>query len=191
MSMTDKKGASFVKWFDHAIDKGLLKRNTAIGYRTACQKVLEIKDDWESLDVSKLDVDELLKRFENLRASEYTPKTLDTYNSRFRKGVEMYLRWAEAPSSWRPPVTKRSKELPQNGRSDLRVGTATAAGEQAAREESPVAREVQMLTYPFPLGSNRLAQLELPSDLRSEEARRLAAFVQTLALDSDTGTDEG
>jgi hypothetical protein len=39
------------------------------------------------------------------------------------------------------------------------------------------------VSYPFPLRPGMLAQISLPADLTKAEAKRLAAFVESLAMD--------
>lgn len=38
------------------------------------------------------------------------------------------------------------------------------------------------ITYPFPLRPDLVVELRVPEDLKQSEARRLAAFIETLAL---------
>jgi hypothetical protein len=181
MSLTDKTGASFVRFWDWAAKKGRLKKATAQSLRVAAQKILEVEENWEQVDVSGLDADELFSRFETVRASQYSPASLSTYRSRFQRALEMYLEYVRSPSSWKPGIQQRSR---------LRKSGATSATDQrrevAGRSKESAGQSrgaAELIEYPFPLRSDCLVSLSLPPDLRAEEARRLAAFVTALAVD--------
>ena len=88
----EKSAKSLVDHWAWAGSKGLMNRNTAAGLRSACARVLEVLgDDWEQTDISKLDVEDLLLRFQNLRKKEFVPQVLGTYKQRFRKGHSLLL----------------------------------------------------------------------------------------------------
>lgn len=47
-----------------------------------------------------------------------------------------------------------------------------------------------MIEYPFPLRDDLLARLLLPRDLTTDEAKRLVAFVNALAIDEPKSEGE-
>jgi len=183
--MTDKTGKSFLEFLDRAAEKGWLNKNTAAGYRAACQRVLEVEKDWEGVDVSSLDVDSIIRRFVNLRGGDYSPGSLETYKSRFRTALETYLEWAEDPSAWKPPTTSRRKRgerptMPAQG------GESADLKPPKHQLSAPTPRD-GMITYPFPLRGDTDVQLVLPRDLKPDEAKRLVAFVNALAIEEPKG----
>src|SRR5947207_1883583 len=56
-----------------AAEKGLMNTNTAGGIRAACAQVIGVLDEQEQADVTQLDVEAVLKRFENLKAKDFKP----------------------------------------------------------------------------------------------------------------------
>ena len=42
-------------------------------------------DDWEKLDVSALNVDDVFRRFTNKRSKDFTPQSLGTYRVVFSR----------------------------------------------------------------------------------------------------------
>ncbi|MGC8541994.1 MAG: hypothetical protein ACP5QA_15395 [Phycisphaerae bacterium] len=58
-----------------------------------------------------------------------------------------------------------------------------SAAEPAAAPNWPTPPPRKALAHTFPLAADRMALLELPVDLTAAEARRLAAFVQALAVE--------
>lgn len=174
----DATGAGLVEHWSWAAKKGLMNSNTAGALRAACSQVLAVEDDWESLDVRAMDVDLMLQRFENLRMKDFTPKSLAQYGSRFRRAVKSYLEYLEHPQGWRFD----NRET----RGGVREEGATKPRRRTASKEEPVTSTEalgDMITYPFPVRGGVVARLVLPRDLRATEARRLGAFLQSLAID--------
>src|SRR5437867_1085104 len=97
----DTSARAFVDHWKWAADKGLMNPNTANALRAASTQVLSVLDNWEDLDISKIDVDETFRRFENKRSKDFTPNSLQTYRSRFGKAVESFLAYINNPTAWR------------------------------------------------------------------------------------------
>ena len=181
MDTTGKACVEFWKW---APQKGLINSNTAQAIRVACAKVLGVLDNWETLDVAALDTEDVFSRFVKLNRNDFTPDSLQTYKSRFQRGLEMFLEYSKNPAGWRPkiqPQAKREKAA-SNG------GTATAATTPAAPvTETPAAppttSRTGLVEYPFPLRDGRFAYLRLPTDLTAADVKRLTGFLNTLALE--------
>src|SRR4051812_16808613 len=79
----DTSGKAFVEFWKWVGDKGLMKHNSARNLRTASIQVLGVLDDWETLDVTALNADDLHRRFVNKRHTEFTPASLAAYKRRF------------------------------------------------------------------------------------------------------------
>jgi hypothetical protein len=186
--MTDKTGRALVDFLDRAAEKGWLNKNTAAGYRVACQRILEIEPDWERLDLSTLEVEDFIQRFVTLKGGDYTPRSLETYKSRFGKAIQTYLDWAQDPSSWRRPTPAQRKRASRTSSSH-----SAEEGRVDGQKRRPPARPVPsdgMITYPFPVREDVDAQLVLPRDLRPEEVRRLVAFINALAIEGPVDPGE-
>lgn len=183
-------GQGLVDFLRYVTEKGLLNKNTAGALRAAARELLSVEDDdLTSIDVRQLDVDQLAQRFANLRAQKFTPQSLETYQSRFRKAVEMYLRFLDNPAGWRPDL--RTRATPSGDRSNR--GRSTTGAAPAATLPPPASSG--MIQYPFPIREGVLASLTLPTNLRKAEAKRLASFLESIAVDEPralpAGTPEG
>lgn len=167
----DGSGKSLVEHWNWASSKGLMNRNTAGALRAACAQVLSVEESWESLDVRTIDAEDLFSRFANLRKQDFTPTSLQTYRSRFKKALNMYLAYLDDPANWRPEARRPQQRTTKRGESS------------GSREKSQQAAEADsgLVTYPFPVRQGVMGELRLPADLRRTEARRIAAFVETLA----------
>ncbi|MGQ0613950.1 MAG: hypothetical protein ACT4PV_09465 [Planctomycetaceae bacterium] len=169
-------GKAFLGHWEWAAEKGVMNKNTASGLKAACTQVLGVLDDWENVDVKRLDVEETLTRFQNLRKKQFKPQVLETYKRRFRQAVSSYLAYLEDPGSWKPTTRKPRTQASENGRD----ASATEEMVHASGRELPSAGLVE---YPFPLREGQNARLVLPRDLKRSEVKRLAAFMTTLAVD--------
>lgn len=175
-------GKDLVEHWGIAAKKGLLKVTTASSFSVACQRILEVLPDWESLDVRTLDAEDAITKFQNLRHTKYTPKTLAVYAQRFRQAVKSYTEYLADPSKWKPGArqtgAKRQTESRdrQMGELDRGKSVPNALQETAA-----------LVEYPYPLRADVNARLLLPRDITCREAKRLCRFLESLAVDMDSG----
>jgi hypothetical protein len=181
MESIDTSGKALVAHWKWAADKGLMNSNTASAFRAACAQVLAVSDNWETLDVRTIDVDDTCRRFQNKRSKDFKPDSLDAYKRRFGQAVKLFLDYANDPSSWRVPAQERSarKEKKSSG---------TASGEALiSTPQRPTGGSLAsgLIEYPFPLREGRLAYLKLPADLKLVEVKRLTAYLNTLAVDAE------
>ena len=184
-TITTGTGQGLVEFLTYVTDKGLLNKNTAGALRAAARELLSVENkDLASIDVRKLDVDQLAHRFANLRAQKFAPQSLETYQSRFRKAVDMYLRYLDNPAGWRPEIRTRAAPSPERtgGRSNGGVPTAATL---------PPPASSGMIQYPFPIREGVVASLTLPTNLRKTEAKRLAAFLESLAVEEPPAPPAG
>jgi hypothetical protein len=173
----ETSGKGLVDHWLWAVRKGLMNQNTANALRAACSQVLAVVDDWETEDLSGLDVEGTLKRFENLRKKDFKPQTLETYKRRFRQALQSFLSYHDDPGNWKPPSQERRSEWP------LRNGAGRQSPDE--REKASVrGREVSgLVEYPYPLRAGVIARLTLPPDLNTREVRRLTKFMESLVID--------
>ncbi|HYS53769.1 MAG TPA: hypothetical protein VER58_08435 [Thermoanaerobaculia bacterium] len=159
--------------------------NTAKALRATCSQVLGVLDDWESVDVSKLDVDDIFRRFQNKKGKQFTPKSLETYKSRFGKAVESFLRYVESPTTWRASSTNVRTKRKEEAAGTRKKSTAGGDALSSTSASVPTIERQRTIEYPLPLRDGRLALLRLPPDLSLAEVRRINAFLTTVAVDFD------
>jgi hypothetical protein len=180
----DTTGKSLVAHWGWAAGKGLMKANTAAALRAACSQVMSARDDWQTVDVRTLDVDDTFQRFQNKRAKDFTPESLEAYKRRFAQAVRRFLEYADNPSGWkfesREPAKREKK--PNGDHQDAAVNGAEVAAER--RPSAPPASG--LVEYPFPLRAGRLAYMRLPADLTTAEVKRLTTFLESLAFEEAT-----
>jgi hypothetical protein len=182
----EKTGRALVDHWQWAGSKGLMNSTTARLIRNACQQVHSAQEEWENLDVESIDPEEIFRRFQNLHGRNLTPDSLRDYRRRFVQGVQMFLDYVRDPSNWksktdrprRPEVGDEKKPKNEGGRQKLHAKQP---------QKLPRGDEETLMDYPFPIRTGIIARLHLPGDLTCAEAKRLANFFSSLAV--DTGAD--
>jgi len=175
-------GKGLIEFLEHASKRGMVNGNTAGGLRAASREVLTAVEPqgWEAVDLRTIDTEDFATRFERLRATKFKPDSLLVYKSRFRNAVQMYLEYIKSPSVWKykpeRPAAARKKPVPAHAGKSEESDTMAQGSETRARSGS--------IEYPFPLRQGLVVKLHLPADLTRPEAKRLAAFIDALAVDS-------
>jgi hypothetical protein len=173
METTSKALLHHWRW---AAEKGVMNANTAGGIRAACAQVIGVLNEKEHADVTQIDVEDVLKRFENLKAKAFKPAVLDTYKNRFRQAVASFARYVKDPSTWKPSIAERHAQRgKRNG-----DGERHAEKVEAVVQPLPASGQVE---YPYPVRDGQTATLRLPRDIKTAEVKRIAAFMATLAVD--------
>jgi len=175
-------GKEFIDFWGWAAEKGLMNDNTARALSAAAKRVISIDEDWESKDVSKINPDEHIGRFNNLSSREFKPESLQAYARRFKQALSLFIEYQRDPANWKPSAvispTKKARapkpDLPKNGFQ----GT-----EGSIDDESEKTTTQSFMEYPFPLRESCIVRLRLPSDLKVSEVERLSAFMRAIAID--------
>ncbi len=167
---------------------GLYKANTVGGLRAAASKLLE--DIQDSDDVRALDVEEAALRYHNKHPSELSSASLGEYQRRLRRLLSEFAAFNENPAGYRPKgrVTANSSVKAQSSK-DQKL-------QKRPKMESPLSEEiiptrgaessapsVPMLRLSYPIRDDVLAEVAVPRGMTTDEAKRLCAFVMTLAKD--------
>lgn len=185
---------------DYLKDRGIAPASAVNPWKSAAKNVfsrVEGTDDFGSVDIQAIDVDEYMTRFANKSRGEYKPDSLNAYSSRFRKAVEAYRGYLADPMGWRPKLrasSRRSPEAGSNGRtsaSDGGVLAQTAGTLNPVAPASPAAPQPGLIDYPFPMRNGEMAHLHLPSPLDKEDADRLTQFVRALVFERQAQLPSG
>jgi hypothetical protein len=179
--MTDKRSRQdFMEFLDWISQKGLMSPNTISSRRAAASKVLAILDDEEAQDVTKLDVDDLMRRFGYKEGKNYTPGSLQTYASRLRSALDDFKVYVDEPMNFRPGVQPRERRKAEPKRDA--PATAGAPQPQAAAAAPPA----NALSIPIRPDKAILVQ-GLPYDLTEAEAAKIANVIRAMASPAAEG----
>ena len=173
---------SLQNFISFAREKGLVSKSTATGWQVAVNKVLEHLPHAEEQDVRNIDVDAALRRFSNRNPGQLAPKSLGEYRRRVAQVINEFITWSEDPLSYKPRgITVNRKR--DAGQSRQHKPTPQKDGKVGVNTPSISAVPSSALTLAFPLRPEFLVQVTVPRDIKTEEARRLGAFLLTLAGD--------
>lgn len=169
-------------FLDYCKDKGLLKPPTAEARKAAVNQVLGILHDDEAGDVANLDLDLLLRRFQNLHGKRYTPDSLKTYRARVKNSIEEFLRYLQNPMDFQPNASAAPRKLrlvkgaaAKPSRKGAEVSTDTVP-----RPNLPAPMSTS--TLPIPLRADLTVLVHgLPFDLSLAEAKKIANVVLAMA----------
>jgi hypothetical protein len=175
----------FLNWAEL---RGELKASTVQNWRNASTKVLEIEDDWHSLNVAEFDLDAHLSRFALLKRTSYTSGSMDAYKSRTRVGIESYRRWLNDEPNWKPKSAINSRSSRTGVKKSAGATPAPTPDNIAELKREPagfVPRHAALIEYQVALRQGVRALLTLPEILSEKDAQRLVRFIQGLAVDTE------
>jgi hypothetical protein len=105
----DLSRSGLTKFLEYTAEKGLMGKGTVKNRKKACNTILSILDETEVKDLSKLDVEDVIKRHSILTAGQYNPATLTGYHGHLRGAIQDFIEYAPNPPAWRPKKQERKK----------------------------------------------------------------------------------
>jgi hypothetical protein len=182
MSEKDYSIDAFNRFFDHAAEKGLIKRNTAISRKAATNKILAVLEKSELTDLRTLDLDSTFERFQNLQGMKYKPDSMQVYMSRARTAVGDFIAYVDNPASFKSSTTQRSNTKTKSGGTEAK---GKVVKKQKDTDDELDQHGIKHIIVPIPLRENLTVKISnLPADLTQAEADRLAAIVKAYAVPS-------
>jgi hypothetical protein len=171
-------------YLDFLLDKGYARTGTVSPWKSAARTVFSTVsgEKYGEMDVLELDVDDYLKRFENMVIGQYKEESLSAYRSRFKNSVESYRKYVKDKQlpTFKAASTRRSSRTAAGNN----AAASTASNEAIAETGDVVHREPSgLIDYPFPLQTGQVAHLRLPMRLDKTDAERLGAFLRTLVFE--------
>ncbi len=187
MQNFSKRG--LMEFIETSVQKGRINVNTGGGLRAACKKVLEQVSADE--DVRQVDVQAAVVQYNNRHPGELSAESLRVYESRVRGVIESFVQFVTDPTGYKLPgkASQKSRRAePRKGgenKSKAREVSNLETNHHVLAPHMPIraATTETSLALPFPLRPTFLAQVVIPRDLTKDEAKRLAAFIDSLAHD--------
>lgn len=189
MSMGDGKAKNALEYLDNLIEKGKATKGAIAPLKVAFTQVVRVidGDNWEETVVKSIDVEDYMARFANLTMGKYSSDSLTVYKSRVNKVVSWYIQFLDKPG-WSPDVQKRNrtpkitpdKEKVTPAQTPQTSSASTAANPQSMPE---IANTPGRILYPYPLMDGQLIHISLPVKLSKEDAKRIGAFIESIAID--------
>jgi hypothetical protein len=178
--MNDSRSREALLGFlDYCKDKGLMKPPTAEARKAAVNQVLGILSEDEASDVTKIDLELLMRRFQNLHGSRYSPDSLRTYRARVKNSISDFIRFRENPMDFKPSAGSATK---RNSTAKPTKPSASTKPSLDAPAPSVSAPFMTTSTLPIPIRQDLTVLVHgLPFDLTEMEARKIANVVLALA----------
>lgn len=168
-----------LEFLDHAGDRGLMPAATAQALAVATRNVLSVLSDEEKQDLSHQDLDSVIKRFNNKRAKEFNPSSLKEYARRLHRAVDLFLGWRDDPANF----TVKTRSTNSTRKQD-RTREAPSPLQESSSHSEMVYPRPGTYNSAIPVRAGVVITLtNVPYDLTSAEADRLANFVRMLAIE--------
>jgi hypothetical protein len=167
-------------FLNYLADKGLMERNTVAARKAAVTKVLGILDEVEASDVTTVNVEEVVSRFQRLHGRDYAPGSLISYKSRLRSALDDFQSYLSNPLAFRPSSQGRVRTRTRTAREEqLESGVKPERRSEHAR---PIAMPTAAgLIVPIPIRPDLTIHVQgIPFDLTEAEARKIAAVVTAM-----------
>ncbi len=201
-SMGNGTAKGTIDYLQNLEAKGKASAGAIAPLKIAVSKVLQIVDgdDWENTNVRGIDVDDYMSRFANLTMGKYTSESLSAYKSRLTRALSWYLQFLEKPG-WTPDVSRRTAtKKPAQKKTTLQTkvsepNSATSPSQQpSSTYDQPIdnsfGKIAGRIMYPYPLSDGQLIHISLPVHLSRADARRIGAFIESIAIDDPGDTHE-
>ncbi len=178
----EKSRDALFEFLDYLSSKGLMAKGTVASRKASCSKVLGILPADEAADITKLDLDSVMSRFQNLEGKNYTPQSLQTYLSRVKGAVKDFNSYLQNPLGYQPNIKTRNvkpKTLPKPPLLSTKLPASTQGAIQPHNLQ--VAR-VSDTIMPIQIRVDTIVHIQgLPFDLSEAEAEKIANVIKAMA----------
>ena len=142
--------------------------------------ILDILSEDEASDLRDLDLDEVLRRFGNLKGTEFKPASLRMYRVRIANSLKDLKKYREDPIRFKPNITLRTLRKKRS------ASIRETSQDRLYFTETPIPDRETEIAFPVPIRPGRVVRIVgVPSDLSKSEARKIANVVLALAENSD------
>ena len=189
MKALNKTGV--LEFHDYCADKGLMKANTANARKAAIWQILEGFGPEE--DLSGIDVPSEVLKYNNRHPGKLSPDSLTAYQQRVILAIEEFKKYLANPLTYKgivgrtPAVGSSKANVKTKGvlvdAARIEPGAAVVEAPTPPKHATSAVTDTSLM-MPFPLRPTFLAQLIIPRNLSKDEANRLCAFIQALAVDT-------
>lgn len=181
--MNERSREKLLEFLDYLASKGLMAGATVSARKAAVNKVLGILPDEEASDVTQLDLDGVMRRFQNLEGKNYTPGSLQTYLSRTKSAVDDFQNYLRNPLAFRPRV--QTRERPKS-ETKLESSTSTPSGVEHSGAERQLAKvPLSSSILPIQIRPDTTVFIQgLPYDLTEGEATKISNVIRAHVMPS-------
>lgn len=174
----EKSREKLMEFLDYLADKGLMAKATISARKAAAGKVLGILEAEEAADVTALNLDDVIMRFQNLEGKKYTPGSLTTYLSRTKSAIDDFKAYIENPLAFRPNIQSRTAR-----KSEIKREPTTNVDGSAGPARQPVRQPFSDSILPIQIRAGTTVFIQgLPYDMTEAEATKIANVIKAYAM---------
>lgn len=193
MSMGDGKAKNLLEYLDNLIEKGKATSGAIKPLKIAFTKVVQTieGEKWESTEVKGIDVEDYMARFANLTMGKYSSNSLTEYKSRVNKVIGWYIQFLDKPG-WTPDIQKRNRTPKASSPKTEQISVISPRSDDprdVPQTMPSVVNAPGRILYPYPLLDGQLIHISLPIKLSKQDARRIGAFIESIAIEPTEGTN--
>lgn len=174
---------ALLRFLDFVGKKGLVTKQNAQNWKVATSKILEDLSPAEAQDVRKVDIETAFRRFANRTIGKFNPATLGEYRRRATLAIQNFVDYANDPEAFKPRSRAPKKPEKRESKQAQRLFAKPLPESDGRSQPIEAPKTGSSLAMAYPLREDFLAQIVIPRDMTADEARRLTAFVMTLAKD--------
>ncbi|HEY0281864.1 MAG TPA: site-specific integrase, partial [Rhizomicrobium sp.] len=168
----DRSRQKLMEFLEYLANKGLMAENTVAARKSAVSKILGILSESEAVDVTQLDLDQVMVRFQNLEGKNYTPGSMNTYLSRLRSAIDDFRTYLQNPLAFKPSVQAREKRAKPEAQKEGPVPSEVIHS-SVTPSKSPVMPSDSIL--PIRIRQDTTVYIQgIPYDLTDAEATKIA-----------------
>src|ERR1700738_715393 len=155
--MTDHIGSGtaqgVIDYLDSLVEKGRSRPSVINPLKTAVTKVLqatESEESWGAIDVTSLDISDVISRFKNKTLSQYTAASYDAYQSRMVRAIGWYKNFLANPG-WVPTQNAARSTSPSDAKKQTNVTEqhkAPAHVKEISSVPQQTVQEIDSIPYP-------------------------------------------
>lgn len=181
-------------FLDWAGERGQMKKATARSLKVACKGVLEVLDEAEEADVSKISLTDVFQRYENLNSFNTTPGTLKAYRNRVNYAINEFLSFNQDKANWKPSGGQRASSSRSTNKGKKK-STLDKIGDEQGEIDIPSlggnGDQASKITHRFPLRRDMVVSISgIPFDVTRLEMGRLTAYLSNLVANTGGGDNE-
>lgn len=156
--------------------QGTMPANTVNAQKAAVIKVLGVLDEKEQDEVTEdLDLEELIRRFQNKAKHELKGDSLRIYGTRFKSAFNAYFAWNRDPSNFKP---KSKRGRPCKASSEKKTVSADNNTSKTLLAPMMSSHVNANLLVKYPLITDTIrGSLEIPETLSESDIDRLIPLV--------------
>lgn len=183
MSQPNYSIESFYSFIEYVIEKGMIKKATALNWRNAASRLTSILGHEETNDLRELDVDELCTRYMNINSKDLTPSSLKVYRSRFKSALSDFISYTDSPIDYSPGITQRSTRRKKDESKTKQTNTPDVINKEREEVSSSQGGLLKSNRFPIPIRADLTVELyNVPFDLTEIEAEKISMVIKALAI---------